>query len=61
MEEVFEAILDLNGDKTSSPNRSPTALWQFSWDFVKEEFMGFSLNFMSKEGLSEVSTPCFWC
>ena len=36
MEEVFEAVSDLNGDKNPSPDNSPIALWQFSKDFVKE-------------------------
>ena len=45
MEEVFEAVSDLNGDKNPSPDNSPIALWQFNKDFVKEEVMGFFNEF----------------
>ena len=44
-EEVFSALFDLNGDKALSPNGFSLSFWQFSWDFVKEEVMGFLKEF----------------
>ena len=44
-DEVFAAASDLNGNKASSPDGFPLAFWQFCWDFVKEEVMGFFLEF----------------
>ncbi|RVW29580.1 Exonuclease 1 [Vitis vinifera] len=44
-EEVFSALLDLNGDKAPGPDRFSLSFWQFSWDFVKEEVMGFLKEF----------------
>ena len=45
MEEVLTTLLDLNGDKALSPNGFSMVFWQFSWDFVKEEIMGFFKEF----------------
>ena len=39
--EVFSTLSDLNGDKALGPNRFSLSLWQFSWDFMKEEVIGF--------------------
>ena len=41
MEEVFRALSDLKGDKAPGPNGFPLAFWHFSWEFVREEVMGF--------------------
>ena len=41
MEEVYLALSVLNGDKTPGPNEFTLAFWQFCWDFVKDELMGF--------------------
>ena len=41
MEEVSLALSDLNGDKAPGPDGFSLAFWQFCWDFVKDEIMGF--------------------
>ena len=41
VEEVFTALSDLNGDKAPNLDGFSIAFWQFSWDFVKKEIMGF--------------------
>ncbi|RVW64196.1 hypothetical protein CK203_046361 [Vitis vinifera] len=44
-EEVFSALSDLNGDKAPGPDGFLLNFWQFCWDFVKEEVMGFLKEF----------------
>ena len=44
-EEVFSALLDLNGDKALGPNDFTVAFWQFSWDIVKKDVMDFFKDF----------------
>ena len=44
-EEVFGALLNLNGDKTLGLDGFSMAFWQFSWSFLKEEVMGFFNDF----------------
>ncbi|WJZ91452.1 hypothetical protein VitviT2T_010519 [Vitis vinifera] len=43
--EVFFALSDLNGDKAPGPDGFSLSFWQFSWDFVKDEVMGFMKEF----------------
>ena len=43
--EVFSALSDLNGDKAPGPDGFSISFWQFSWDFVKDEVMGFMKEF----------------
>ena len=45
VEEVYAVLSDLNGDKAPGPNGFPIAFWHFSWDFLKEEVMGFFKDF----------------
>ena len=44
-EEILAAISGLNDDKALGPDGFPLAFWSFSWDFVKEEVMGFFREF----------------
>ena len=44
-EEILAAISGLNDDKAPGPDGFPLAFWSFSWDFVKEEVMGFFREF----------------
>ena len=45
VEEVFLALSELNGDKAPGPDGFSLAFWQFCWDFVKDEIMGFFKDF----------------
>ena len=44
-EEILAAISGLNGDKALGPYGFPLAFWSFSWDFVKDEVVGFFREF----------------
>ena len=48
VEEVYAALTYLNGDKAPGPDGFPIAFWHFSWDFVKEEVMGFFKDFFEQ-------------
>ena len=48
MEEVYLALLELNGDKAPGPDGFPIAFWQFCWDFVKDEIIGFFKDFFER-------------
>ena len=40
-EEVFAALFELNGDKALGLDGFSMAFWQFSWDFLRNDVMGF--------------------
>ena len=44
-EEILAAISGLNDDEAPGPDGFPIAFWSFSWEFVKEEVMGFFREF----------------
>ena len=44
-EEIWTAISGLNNDKAPDPDCFPLAFWSFSWDFVKNEVLGFFKEF----------------
>ncbi|RVW99076.1 Transposon TX1 uncharacterized 149 kDa protein [Vitis vinifera] len=48
LEEVYLALSELNGDKAPGPDGFPIAFWQFCWDFVKDEIMGFFKDFFER-------------
>ena len=48
VEEVFSALAELNEDKASGPDGFSFAFWQFYWDFVKVEVMGFFKDFFER-------------
>ena len=43
--EILAVVLGLNRDKAPGPDGFPLAFWSFSWDFVKDEAMGFFREF----------------
>ena len=45
MEEVYSALSEKNGDKAPGPDGFPLAFWQFCWEFVKDNIMGFFKKF----------------
>ncbi|RVW73916.1 hypothetical protein CK203_056319 [Vitis vinifera] len=46
-EEVFSTLSNMNGDKAPGPDGFSLSFWQFSWEFVKVEVMGFFKDSMS--------------
>ena len=48
MEEVFSTLSKLNGDKAPGSDGFPLAFWQFCWEFVKNEIIGFFKEFHEK-------------
>ena len=48
-EEVLAAVSGLNDDKAPGPDGFPIAFWSFSWDFVKDEVMGFFKDFFQND------------
>ena len=43
--EIWNAINGLKSDKAPGPDGFPIAFWSFSWDFVKDEVIGFFKEF----------------
>ena len=43
--EIWTAITSLKSDKALGPDGFPIAFWSFSWDFVKDEVIGFFKEF----------------
>ena len=48
-EEIFAAILGLNGENAPRRDGFPIAFWSFSWEFVKVEVMDFFKEFFEKK------------
>ena len=44
-DEIWTTISRLNNDKAPSPDGFPIAFWAFSWDFEKNEVLGFFKKF----------------
>ena len=44
-DEIWTTIRGLNNDKAPGPDGFPLAFWSFSWDFVKNEVIGFFKEF----------------
>ena len=44
-EEIRTTISGLNSEKAPGPDGFPLAFWSFSWDFVKNEVLGFFKEF----------------
>ena len=48
-EEIWTAISGLNSDKAPGPDGFPIAFWIFSWEFVREEVLGFFREFHDQD------------
>ena len=48
LKEVYLALSELNGDKAPGPDGFPITFWQFCWNFVKDEIMGFFKDFFER-------------
>ena len=53
-EEIWNAVSGLNNDKAPGPDGFPLAFWSFSWDFVKNEVLGFSRSFTNIADLLKI-------
>ena len=58
-EEVWTAISGLNNDKAPGPDGFPLAFWSFSWDFVKNEVLGFFKEFHEKSRFVKILNATF--
>ena len=58
-DEVHSALMDMNGDKASSPDGFTVAFWQCCWEFVKEEVLEMFKEFHELLS-SRASTTRFW-
>ena len=47
-EEIWNAISCLNSDKAPGPDGFPIAFWIYSWEFVKNEVLGFFREFLDQ-------------
>ena len=47
-EEIWTAISSLNNDKALGSDGFPLAFWAFSWDFLKNEVLGFFKEFQEQ-------------
>ena len=57
-EEVYFALMKMNGDKASGPDGFTVAFWQNYWDFVKEEIMEMFKDFHDQTLRALI--PRFW-
>ena len=48
-EEILATVSRINDDKAPGLDGFPLAFWSFSWDFVKEEVMGFFREFFQHD------------
>ena len=56
-EEIYAALMDMNGDKALGPDGFTVAFWQSSWELVKEEIMDLLENSMTSVLLLKASIP----
>ena len=56
-EEIYIALMDMNGDKALGPDGFTVAFWQSSWELVKEEIMDLLENSMTSVLLLKASIP----
>ena len=47
-EEILATIFGLSGDKAPGPDEFSLVFWFFSWDFVKDEVLGFFKEFYER-------------
>lgn len=57
--EVFKALSRFSEDKTPRSDGFSIVFWKFSWDFIKDEVMGFFREFHKCGSLRRVLMPLF--
>ena len=58
-EEIYSALMEMNGDKASGSNGFTVAFWQACWDFVKEEIVDLFKEFYDQRSFSKSLNTTF--
>ncbi|RVW31859.1 LINE-1 retrotransposable element ORF2 protein [Vitis vinifera] len=58
-EEIFFALMDMNGDKAPGPNGFTVAFWQACWDFAKEEIVELFKEFYDQKSFAKSLNATF--
>ena len=58
-EEIFAALMGMNGDKAPSPDGFTIAFWQSSWELVKEEIMELFREFYDQRSFAKSLNSTF--
>ena len=59
MEEIFSALMEMNGDKAPGPDGFIVAFWQACWDFVKEEVVELFKEFYDQKSFAKSLNTTF--
>ena len=58
-EEIYSALMEMNGDKAPGSNGFTVAFWQACWDFVKEEIVNLFKEFYDQRSFSKSLNTTF--
>ena len=58
-EEIYAALMDMNGDKAPGPDDFTVAFWQSSWELVKEEIMDLFREFYDQRSFAKSLNSTF--
>ena len=58
-EEIYSALMEMNGDKAPGSNGFTVAFWQACWDFVKEEIVDLFKEFYDQRSFSKSLNTTF--
>ncbi|RVW72046.1 Transposon TX1 uncharacterized 149 kDa protein [Vitis vinifera] len=58
-EEIFSALMDMNGDKALGPDGFTMAFWQVCWDFIKEEVVELFKEFYDQKSFAKSLNSTF--
>ena len=58
-EEIFLALMEMNGDKALGPDGFTVAFWQSCWDFVKEEVVELFKEFYDQKSFAKSLNTTF--
>ncbi|RVW55567.1 Transposon TX1 uncharacterized 149 kDa protein [Vitis vinifera] len=58
-EEIFSALMDMDGDKAPSPDGFTVAFWQACWDFAKEEIVELFKEFYDQKSFAKSLNATF--
>ena len=58
-EEIFSALMDMNGNKAPGPDGFTVAFWQGCWDFAKEEIVELFKEFYDQKSFAKSLNATF--